>query len=84
MAYTFRADGTGRIEIRVPAAPHEWPFEWRMRDGVLECSGPGAPPSRVRIWFLSDDRVLMRYLTVIPSVLLVREGAKEAEPLYGL
>lgn len=80
MAYTFRADGTGRIEIRIPAAPHEWPFAWRMTNGILEVSGPGTPASSVRIWFLSDDRVLMRYLSVLPSVLLVREQAQEAEP----
>src|SRR5262249_45027265 len=74
--------GTGRIEIRAPADPHEWPFAWRMADGVVEVVGPGAPASTQRVWFLSDDRLLMRFGPALRGLLLVREGAARAEPRY--
>lgn len=73
MAYTFRPDGTGRIEFRTAAAPHEWTFAWRMEDGIVEVTGAGAPPSLQRVWFLSDDRVLMRFGAALRGLLLVRE-----------
>ena len=50
LTYTLRAAATGRIDFRVPAAPHEWPFASQMRDGVVAGAGLTEPLRGSRVF----------------------------------